>query len=203
MLAAAVGWDLSLHTHAFRGVVGWTICYTPFTSFGSIGHHLQGITQSGQEPLALENMRKPSPRRAVSPTPAVSRARKPQQWVGSGRVALRHVSPIPPLEPCMRLSPHTAHEIGACMVTAISPGFHQVHGVQLARSRGNLSRFPPLSLRAFAMHVAFPHSDSSAPSDCLEGLGAFGAGRPCLLSTLLAIPCRLSRVRHGGLNQDG
>jgi hypothetical protein len=66
-----------------------------------------------------------------------------------------------------------------------------------------LSRFPPLSLRAFAMPVVFPHSDSSAPSDCLEGLGAFSAGLPCLLSTLLAIPCRLSRVRHGGLNQDG
>src|SRR6266496_1319329 len=89
------------------------------------------------------------------------------------------------------------------MVTSISPGFHQVHGVQLARSLGNLYRFPTLSLRAFAMHVAFPHSDYYAPSDCLEGLGAFGAGLPCLLSTLLHIPFRLSRVRHGGLKQDG
>src|SRR3989449_340350 len=57
--------------------------------------------------------------------------------------------------------------------------------------------------RSFAMYVAFPHADSSAPSDCLQGLGAFGAGLPCLLSTLLDIPCRLSRVRHGGRNQDG
>ena len=34
-------------------------------------------------------MRKPSPRRAVSPTPAVSRARKPQRgsWIGTRRVA--------------------------------------------------------------------------------------------------------------------
>jgi len=32
------------------------------------------------------------------------------QWVGSGRVAFRYVSPIPPLEPCWRLSSHTAHE---------------------------------------------------------------------------------------------
>src|SRR2546422_8628087 len=89
-------------------------------------------------------------------TLGMSRAQKRERrkWVGSGRVALRHVSPIPPLEPCMRLSPHTAHEIGAFMVTSISPGFHQVHGVQLARSLGNLYRFPPLSLRAFAMHVA-------------------------------------------------
>jgi hypothetical protein len=59
------------------------------------------------------------------------------------------------------------------MVTSISPGFHHVHGVQLARSLGSLSRFPTLSLRAFAMHVAFPHSDYYAPSDCLQGLGVF------------------------------
>jgi len=44
-----------------------------------------------------------------------------------------------------------------------------------------LYRFPTLSLRAFAMHVAFPHSDYYAPSDGLQGLGAFGAGLPCLL----------------------
>ena len=53
------------------------------------------------------------------------------------------------------------------------------------------------------MHVAFPHSDYYAQSDCLQGLGDFGAGLPCLLSTLLHIPCRLSRVRHVELKQDG
>ena len=31
-----------------------------------------------------------------------------------------------------------------------------------------LYRFPTLSLRAFAMHVAFPHSDYYAQSDCLQ-----------------------------------
>src|SRR6266849_8571369 len=36
----------------------------------------------------------------------------PPRWVGSGRVTLRHVSPIPPLDPCVRLSSHTAHERG-------------------------------------------------------------------------------------------
>ena len=36
----------------------------------------------------------------------------PAKWVGSGRVTLRHVSPIPPLDPCVRLSSHTAHERG-------------------------------------------------------------------------------------------
>jgi hypothetical protein len=66
-----------------------------------------------------------------------------------------------------------------------------------------LYRFPTLSLGAFAMYVAFPPSDSYAPSDCLQGLGAFGAGLSCLLSTLLTIPCRLSRVRQVELKQDG
>jgi hypothetical protein len=62
--------------------------------------------------------------------------------------------------------------------------------------------FPTLSLRAFAMCAVFPHSDSYALFDCLQGLGAFGAGLPCLLPTLLRIPFRLSRVHHGGLKQD-
>src|SRR5438876_5470898 len=38
--------------------------------------------------------------------------RRHYHWVGSGRVTLRHVSPIPPLDPCVRLSSHTAHERG-------------------------------------------------------------------------------------------
>src|SRR5262252_7275113 len=62
--------------------------------------------------------------------------------------------------------------------------------------------FPTLSLRAFAMYAAFPHSDYYALFDCLQGLGAFGAGLPCLLPTLLPIPSRLSRVHYGGLQQD-
>ena len=52
------------------------------------------------------------------------------------------------------------------------------------------------------MYAAFPHSDYYALFDCLQGLGAFGAGLPCLLPTLLLIPFRLSRVHYGGLSQD-
>jgi len=63
--------------------------------------------------------------------------------------------------------------------------------------------FPPLSLRAFAMYGAFLHADYYAPSDCLSGLGVFVGISPILLSTLLHIPCRLSRVPYGGLKQDG
>ena len=62
--------------------------------------------------------------------------------------------------------------------------------------------FPTLSLGAFALYVAFLRSDYYAPFDCLQGLGAFGAGLPCLLSTLLVIPFRLSRVHYRGLSQD-
>src|SRR5215831_13203046 len=52
------------------------------------------------------------------------------------------------------------------------------------------------------VHPAFLDSDYYAPFDCLQGLGAFGTGLPSLLPTLLHIPVRLSRVQHGGLNQD-
>ena len=52
------------------------------------------------------------------------------------------------------------------------------------------------------MCAAFPHSDYYALFDCLQAFGAFGTGLPCLLPTLLHIPCRLSRVQNGGLKQD-
>ena len=62
--------------------------------------------------------------------------------------------------------------------------------------------FPTLSLRPFAMYVAFLRSDYYGQFDCLQGLGAFGTGLPCLLPTLLPIPCKLSRVHSVGLNQN-
>ena len=62
--------------------------------------------------------------------------------------------------------------------------------------------FPTLSLRPCAVYVAFLRSDYYDLFDCLQGLGDFGTGLPCLLPTLLAIPFRLSRVQHGGLKQD-
>src|SRR6266436_9898191 len=42
-------------------------------------------------------------------------------WVGTGRVALRYVSPCPPLDPYVRLSPHTAHDRGILWERSISP----------------------------------------------------------------------------------
>ena len=52
------------------------------------------------------------------------------------------------------------------------------------------------------MYVAFPHADYYAQSDCLQGLRRFGAGLPSLLSTVLRIPFRLSRVHNVGLKQN-
>jgi hypothetical protein len=87
------------------------------------------------------------------------------------------------------------------MVTAMASGFHRVHAGQLARSLRTVSRFPPLCLRAFALSGAFPHADSSALAACLQGFGRFGAGLPSLLSPVLRIPCRLSRVHRVGRPQ--
>ena len=52
------------------------------------------------------------------------------------------------------------------------------------------------------MDVAFLRSDYYGQFDCLQGLGAFGTGLPCLLPTLLRIPGRLSRVHSGELKRD-
>ena len=62
--------------------------------------------------------------------------------------------------------------------------------------------FPTLSLRPFAMYVAFLRSDYYGQFDCLQGLGAFGTGLPYLLPTLLRIPGRLSRVHSEELKRD-
>jgi hypothetical protein len=91
----------------------------------------------------------------------------PDQWVGSERVTLRHVSPIPPLDPYVRLSPHTAHERGT-----FTGSFHFANSTEFTvvslRVRWlPLYRFPTLSLRAFAMCAVFPRSDYYAQFDCL------------------------------------
>src|SRR6266436_9762797 len=71
-------------------------------------------------------------------------------WVGTGRVALRYVSPCPPLDPYVRLSPHTAHERRILWARSISPTPRNVHRGQLARSLATFVLFPdplPQALR--------------------------------------------------------
>src|SRR5262245_23787535 len=80
------------------------------------------------------------------------------EWVGSGRVTLRHVSPIPPLDPYVRLSPHTAHDRGILWERSISPAPRCILHGQLARSLGTFVLFPdplPQGLRHVRGFPAF------------------------------------------------
>ena len=60
------------------------------------------------------------------------------KWVGSGRVTLRHVSPIPPLDPYVRLAPHTAHDRGILWERSISPAPRYIPHGQLCAFAGYL-----------------------------------------------------------------
>src|SRR5712664_1608194 len=59
-------------------------------------------------------------------------------WVGTGRVTLRHVSPCPPLDPYVRLSPHTAHDRGILWERSISPAPRCITHGQLCAFAGYL-----------------------------------------------------------------
>src|SRR5712691_5563331 len=61
-----------------------------------------------------------------------------REWVGTGRVALRYVSPCPPLDPYVRLSPHTAHERGILWERSISPAPRCIPHGQLCAFAGYL-----------------------------------------------------------------
>src|SRR5437870_9225222 len=59
-------------------------------------------------------------------------------WVGTGRVAFRYVSPCPPLDPYVRLSPHTAHDRGILWERSISPAPRCIPHGQLCAFAGYL-----------------------------------------------------------------
>jgi hypothetical protein len=82
--------------------------------------------------------------------------RAQEEWVGSGRVTLRHVSPIPPLDPYVRLSPHTAHERGILRERSISPAPRSIHRGQLSRSLGTFVLFPDPLPQALRHVRSFP-----------------------------------------------
>ena len=113
-------------------------------------------------------------------------------WVGSGRVTLRHVSPIPPLDPYVRLSPHTAHERGILWEMSISPAPRSIHRGQLCAFAGylctvsrpspsgpsprtRLSRAPTTmphltACRASEFRMSFPMPTLHPPSHPLQAL---------------------------------
>src|SRR2546422_1381258 len=79
-----------------------------------------------------------------------------EHWVGTGRVALRYVSPCPPLDPYVRLSPHTAHERRIVWARSIAPTPRNVHRGQLARSLGTLVLCPDPLPQALRHVRSFP-----------------------------------------------
>ena len=66
-------------------------------------------------------------------------------WVGTGRVAFRYVSPCPPLDPYVRLSPHTAHDRGILWARSISPAPRYISHGQLYAFAGYLCTVAPPS----------------------------------------------------------
>src|SRR5712664_3147035 len=82
--------------------------------------------------------------------------RRNYHWVGTGRVALRYVSPCPPLDPYVRISPHTAHDRGILWERSISPTPRNVHRGQLARSLGTFVLFPDPLPKALRHVRSFP-----------------------------------------------
>src|SRR5881296_4742107 len=77
-------------------------------------------------------------------------------WVGTGRVALRYVSPCPPLDPYVRLSPHTAHDRGILWEMSISPAPWCLPHGQLTRSLGTFVLFPDPLPQALRRVRSFP-----------------------------------------------
>src|SRR5215471_1860241 len=90
----------------------------------------------------------------------------------------------------------------------MSPAPRSLHRGQLCAFAGYLCTVSPPSPLGpspsvlVLVYPAFLGSDYYALFDCLQGFEVFGPGLPSLLPTLLAIPVRLSRVHHGGLQQD-
>src|SRR5215472_6513663 len=71
--------------------------------------------------------------------------RRHYHWVGTGRVAFRYVSPCPPLDPYVRLSPHTAHDRGILWERSISPAPRCILHGQLCAFAGYLCTVSPPS----------------------------------------------------------
>ena len=85
--------------------------------------------------------------------------------------------------------------------------FRQLHGVHRGQLARSLTTFVPFSLPSpsgpspcmelSSIRTTMPHLTACRALESSLGISPF------LLSTLLHIPCRLSRVPYGGLKQDG
>src|SRR5215475_11140575 len=124
------------------------------------------------------------------------------EWVGSGRVTLRHVSPIPPLDPYVRLSPHTAHERGILRERSISPAPRCIPHGQLCAFAGYLCTVSPPSPSGPLPCARFSRIRTTMPYLTAWWASEFRWALACLLSTLLHLPSRLSRVHSTGLKAE-
>src|SRR5919109_2157901 len=126
-------------------------------------------------------------------------------WVGTGRVALRYVSPCPSLDPYVRLSPHTAHDRGILWERSISPAPRCIPHGQRCAFAGYLCTVSPPSPSGpspsvlVLVYPAFLGSDYYAPFDCLEGFGvSLGSRLPTLhppSHPFQALPCSQHRTQ--------
>ena len=122
------------------------------------------------------------------------------QWVGSGRVTLRHVSPIPPLEPYVRLSPHTAHDRGILWERSISPAPRCIPHGQLCAFAGYLctvslpSPSGPLPCALFSRtRTTMPYLTACRASEFRLGLPRPTSHPPS--HPFQALPCSLWRTQ--------
>jgi len=119
------------------------------------------------------------------------------------------------LAPYMRLLPHTAQHLRSFSpvktpgsVPAHFSSLHGVHRGQLTRSLGTFALVFPQArgLRPgdTAPCTRLPRAPTTTPHPTLPSGIAFSRDvSPALLPTALAIPRRVSRVRHGERKQDG
>src|SRR5215510_3169081 len=124
------------------------------------------------------------------------------EWVGSGRVTLRHVSPIPPLDPYVRLSPHTAHERGILRERSISPAPRCIPHGQLCAFAGYLCTVSPPAPSGPLPCARFSRTRTTMAYLTAWWASEFRWALACLLSTLLHIPSKLSRVQSIGLKAE-
>src|SRR5262245_26558382 len=117
-------------------------------------------------------------------------------WVGTRRVTLRHVSPIPPLDPYVRLSPHTAHDRGILWERSISPTPRCIPHGQLCAFAGYLCTVSRPSASGPLPCARFSRTRTTMPYLTARWALEFRLGLP--ISTLhppshplQALPCSL------------
>ena len=110
--------------------------------------------------------------------------------------------PCPPLDPYVRLSPHTAHDRGILWDRSISPAPWCIPHGQLCACAGYLCTVSRPSPSGPLPCARFSRTRTTMPYLTACRASEFRWALACLLSTLLPIPSRLSRVHSRGLTAE-